>query len=76
MLLVENLRDGEKCRLCGERHGPQCPIVKAMEFDPESGAVVRIEYVTAADFPHMMRPAPAAGAETPAGGEYPRKKPE
>lgn len=43
--------DPEKCRWCGLFHGPQCPSVKAMEFDPTTGVVTRVEFITATDFP-------------------------
>lgn len=49
----------DACRWCGEAHGPMCPMVKALEFAPDgSGTVVRVEFLTAADFPaHKEAPA-------------------
>jgi hypothetical protein len=53
------------CRWCGTSHaGEHCPLVKAFEFDPASGIIIRVEFTTAADW--------SADAQQP---DYPRLKP-
>lgn len=56
----------DPCQWCGGQHGPHCPIVKAFELDPTTGAVTRVEFLTPIDFP---RSAPMPEPET----DYPRK---
>lgn len=54
------------CRWCGALHGPMCPHVKALEFDADSPeTVVRVEFVTAADFPQKQPAPPNAGDDYP-----------
>ncbi len=40
----------DNCKFCGVVHGVQCPAVKAIEYY-ENGAIKRVEYKTAPDFP-------------------------
>jgi len=42
------------CRWCGMIHGERCPIVKALEFNPD-GSVERVEFITDADAPPWPR---------------------
>ena len=53
------------CRWCGADHGPLCPHVKALEFDPETGNVVRVEFLTPIDY-YPQKPA------APAQDSYPK----
>ena len=38
-----------KCQYCGGTHGPNCPIIKAIEYFP-NGTIKRIEYMTPSDY--------------------------
>jgi hypothetical protein len=34
----------ESCRWCGLIHGPKCPKVKAIEYQPDGATVKRVEF--------------------------------
>ena len=40
---------GACCQWCGGNHGGLCPFVKAMEFDPSTRRMIRVEFLTPAD---------------------------
>lgn len=44
----------DACRWCGFTHGPQCPVVKSIEFYEDGVTVKRLEYKTANDFPPLV----------------------
>lgn len=39
----------DACRWCGFTHGPQCPVVKSIEFYEDGVTVKRLEYRAASD---------------------------
>ena len=53
------------CHFCGETHGRLCPMVKALEYDPQTGAITRVEFLTAADFPRPREEAETGEATPP-----------
>lgn len=61
--------DDKSCRWCGAEHGPLCPWVKAFELDPQTGAIVRVEFLTPKDYAVENEP------ETASEGDYPKLKP-
>lgn len=50
---TSNAAQSDKCRYCGNYHGPLCPDVKAIEYHP-NGTVKRVEFKTAADYPQVV----------------------
>ena len=40
----------DPCRWCGETHGVKCPWVKALEFDPTTQVVTRVEFLIPRDW--------------------------
>jgi hypothetical protein len=59
---------GVACRWCHEHPADQrCPYVKALEFDPTTNFVTRVEFLTPADF---IREKPSA--EPQDSGDYPK----
>lgn len=73
---MEGSRPTDKCCRCGEPHDIiTCPYVKAVEFDDTGENILRLEFLTPADY----GPAPAAQrSQTTAAGEvdYPRMGPK
>lgn len=59
------LADVEPCRWCGDEHGKLCPYVKALNFDPTTRVITRVEFLTPADYGKAV-------AELPPETEYPR----
>jgi hypothetical protein len=67
-------RDGEamstsvtpttECRWCGKHHGPICPDVKAIEFNPD-GTVRRVEFKTAVDYHQLPVSVPSPYPASP-----------
>jgi hypothetical protein len=37
------------CRWCAQPHPGRCSQVKALDFDPKTGAVTRVEFITLRD---------------------------
>jgi len=63
--------DVPKCPRCGEAHPViACPYVKAVEFDPGTGLIIRrLEFLTPADYGRA--PAVTREPDAPAD-DYPR----
>ena len=72
---MSEVKEPIPCRWCGEVHGPgeHCPLVKALNFDPASGKVTRVEFLTPADFGSPVN-APLAADHSGETG-YPTLKP-
>lgn len=59
------MNDPVRCRWCGNYHWERCPAVKAMEFDPTTGVVTRVEFISMADYPSLsFHDVPNTGVST------------
>ena len=65
--------DEQPCRWCGDVHGPRCPWVKALEFEPMTGSVTRVEFLTPKDWGPPPQPNPEE-PDDPAA-DYPKRAP-
>ena len=60
------------CRWCGQQHPGRCSQVKALDFDPTTGAVTRVEFITLRDCgvtQNVQPPPPPRPPEQPRFGD-------
>lgn len=48
-MLINTLPDG-RCQYCGTKHQSKCSLIRAIEYEPGTGLVRKIEFFSIAEF--------------------------